>query len=57
MLPKNQRHLKNDCIDCKLQDYDTKNHSWTCLGIIIESNACISCHHFKVRDLKKSKSH
>ena len=55
MLPKNQRHLKNDCVDCKLQDYDNKNHAWTCLGVIIESNACVSCHHYKVSDFKKVK--
>lgn len=55
MLAENQRHLKNDCVDCKLQEFDNQKHCWTCLGIIIESNACISCHHYKIRETRKAR--
>lgn len=55
MLAENQRHLKNDCVACKLQDFDSVNRHWTCLGIVIENNACVSCYHYKARNYGKAK--
>lgn len=49
-----QKHIKNDAIACRLQDYDSEKGCFTCYGNSISSVACVVCYHFKLREAREN---
>lgn len=55
MMPENQVHLKNDCVDCFLQGYDEKTGLFTCHNHIISWYECVQCYQRQIRVERQNK--